>query len=191
MIQLAVEDRDVVEASASMIETLGFLTIVHETNGYSGGYLVTNLWGRPLEFRLTTAVQPNRIQQILYAGTLQSYLCSELIGKTLVDKTSAAAQCIFTDCEPVLDLRLRIEVPVACLEVDSSSDSRFKPGASSQSGTGDSKWPVHCHPRFPADAAMIRQLLDRLAGDLDLAEPFLRIRQAMSEARKLGVVSRN
>ena len=47
---------------------LGFLMIVHEPNGYAGGYLVTNQWGRPLEFRLSTAVQPNRVQQVLYGG---------------------------------------------------------------------------------------------------------------------------
>src|SRR5437868_2975525 len=56
---------------------LGFLTVLHETNGYLGGYLVTNNWGRPLEFRLSTAVQPNRIHQILYGGTLEAYICRE------------------------------------------------------------------------------------------------------------------
>ena len=45
---------------------LGFLTVFAEPTGYLGGYLVTNSWGRPLEFRLSTAVQPNKVQQILY-----------------------------------------------------------------------------------------------------------------------------
>ena len=36
---------------------LGFLTILQDPAGTLGGYLVTNLWGRPLEFRLTSAVQ--------------------------------------------------------------------------------------------------------------------------------------
>ena len=73
---------------------LGFLTVLHESSGYLGGYLVTNLWGRPLEFRLSTAVQPNRVQQILYGGTLQPYICADLIGKTLVDKTAPPVQLI-------------------------------------------------------------------------------------------------
>src|SRR5262252_3713630 len=94
---------------------LGFLTVLHEASGYLGGYLVTNLWGRPLEFRLSTAVQPNRIQQILYGDSLHSYVCADLIGKTLVDKTAAKAQYILTDREAVLDLRQRAEVPVAWL----------------------------------------------------------------------------
>src|SRR5205814_3245787 len=94
---------------------MGFLTILEETNGYLGGYLVTNVWGRPLEFRLSTAVQPNRVQQILYGGTLQPYICAELIGKTLVDKTGVPVQLILTDREPVLELRCCLEVPVAWL----------------------------------------------------------------------------
>lgn len=61
---------------------LGFLTVFAEPNGYLGGYLTTNSWGRPLEFRLSTAVQPNKVQQILYARTLNEYLCADLIGKT-------------------------------------------------------------------------------------------------------------
>src|SRR5688500_19326213 len=91
---------------------LGFLTVFQEGTGYLGGYLVTNTWGRPLEFRLSTAVQPNRIQQILYGETLRPYVCADLIGKALVDKAAVPVQCVLTDTEAVLDLRLRLEVPV-------------------------------------------------------------------------------
>src|SRR5271168_101359 len=84
---------------------LGFLTVLHEASGFLGGYLVTNIWGRPLEFRLSSAVQPNRVQQILYGGTLQPYICADLIGKTLVDKAGVPVQLVVTDREEVLDLR--------------------------------------------------------------------------------------
>jgi hypothetical protein len=190
---MRVEDWDVAHTAAQTIQSVGFLTILHENNGYLGGYLVTNLWGRPLEFRLSTAVQPNRIQQILYGGTLQSYLCADLIGKTLVEKTASTAQCLFTDCEPALGLRLHIDVPVVCLQLASSKSEppNSRPTTNIEPGNGNGRWPVICHPRFPADAAVVRELLDYLEGGLDLAEPFLRIREAISEARKLGVMSRN
>src|SRR5215475_12294428 len=76
---------------------LGFLTVLHEASGYLGGYLVTNVWGRPLEFRLSTAVQPNKVQQILYGSTLEPYIHADLIGKTLVEKTSILVQLVLTD----------------------------------------------------------------------------------------------
>src|SRR5437773_707729 len=53
-------DRTVTDRQAGL--TLGFLTVLHDAAGFTGGYLVTNAWGRPLEFRLTTPVQPNRVQ---------------------------------------------------------------------------------------------------------------------------------
>lgn len=145
---------------------LGFLTVLHEASGYLGGYLVTNVWGRPLEFRLSSAVQPNRVQHILYAATLEPYICADLIGKTLVDKAAVPVQLIVTDRQSVLDLRFKIECPVLWLaELGSLS----------------------CHPRFPEDEARMRDLLGRLDAGFDLAEPFVRIREAIGEARKMGV----
>jgi hypothetical protein len=49
---------------------------------------------------------------------------------------------------------------------------------------------LRCHPKYPNDLEAVRELLDRLDGNLDLAEPFVRIREAMSEARKLGAASK-
>ena len=129
--------------------SLGFLTVLREANGYLGGYLVVNGWGRPLEFRLTSAVQPNRVQQILYGGTLEPYICADLIGKTLVDKAGMPVQLVITDREEVLDLRLKLDVPVAWL---APADGRTRPlvrrGAAGVGGRG----PILCHPRFDADA---------------------------------------
>ena len=128
---------------------LGFLTVLHEPGGYVGGYLVTNQWGRPLEFRLSTAVQPNRVQQILYAGTLEPYVCADLIGKTLVDKTATPIQLILTDREPVLELRQRLEIPVAWL----APAKEPAPGASVVRPAEGDQGPVVCHARFPQPPA--------------------------------------
>src|SRR5436305_14698670 len=68
---------------------VGFLAILQDPSGTLGGYLVTNSWGRPLEFRVTSAVQPNKVQAILYGASLPAYLCGELIAKTLVEKSTA------------------------------------------------------------------------------------------------------
>src|SRR5438105_1544899 len=92
---------------------LGFLAVGEDPSGFVGGYLVTNAWGRPLEFRISSAVQPNKVQQILYGVTLQGYLCGEVIGKTLIDKTATPVQAVLTDNPLALDLRLRLDLPVA------------------------------------------------------------------------------
>jgi hypothetical protein len=176
------------ETSGAPVSNLGFLTVLHEPSGYLGGYLVTNSWGRPLEFRLSTAVQPNRVQQILYAGTLQAYICADLIGKTLVEKTAVPVQMVLTDTEAALDLRLSVGVPVVSVAPE-------KPGAAGgpplETVVRVGRASVRTHARFPADVEAVRAALERLNGIIDLNEPFLRIREAIGEARKMGVTSRN
>jgi hypothetical protein len=162
--------------------------VLHEANGYLGGYLVTNTWGRPLEFRLSSAVQPNRVQQILYAGTLEPYVCADLIGKTLVDKAGVPVQLVVTDCQAVLDLRLKLETPVVWLTATEAVQSPRPASVVGPAGNG--RGLLHCHSQFPGDAADARELLQRLDSTFDLAEPFARIREAIGEARKLGVASR-
>jgi hypothetical protein len=166
------------------LNNLGFLTVLHESSGYLGGYLVTNVWGRPLEFRLSSAVQPNRVQHILYASTLEPYICADLIGKTLMDKAAVPVQLLITDNSKALDLRLKVECPVAWLSA--ADDAQAAAGAEvlpAQAGRGA----LLCHPRFPDDAALMRDLLGHLDAGFDLAEPFVRIREAIGEARKMGV----
>ena len=169
---------------------IGFLTVFAEPTGYLGGYLVTNSWGRPIEFRLSTAVQPNRVQQILYGTTLAEYLSADLIGKTLIDKTSIPIHLLITDSLNVLPIRSRIDLPVIAaipesqLAADSSEKSlvTFQHDRASMPLTLEGKWSV--------DEDTIRAILNRVDAALDLAEPFARIREAMGEARKMGVTSR-
>jgi hypothetical protein len=170
------------------LTNLGFLTVLHESSGYLGGYLVTNVWGRPLEFRVTSAVQPNRVQHILYADTLEPYICADLIGKTLVDKAAVPVQLLVTDRASVLDVRLKLECAVVWLPAADDAQAaalveRGMAAAPAQSEHG----PLLCHPRFPDDVALTRDLLSHLDAGFDLAEPFVRIREAIGEARKLGV----
>jgi hypothetical protein len=161
---------------------VGFLSILHDATGVLGGYLVTNAWGRPLEFRLTTAVQPNRVQQILYGPTLTEYLHAELIGKTLVEKTATQPLVIVTDSVPALGLHSRIGVPVAAVGP-----------AEGVSGVVELAHPRSSVPLLIPESAERDEFverLDRIDPAVDLAEPFTRIREAIAEARKMGVTGR-
>ncbi len=165
---------------------LGFLTILQDGSGVFGGYLVTNAWGRPLEFRLTTAVQPNRVQQILYGPTLTEYLHAELIGRTLVEKTSVAPALIVTDSLPALGLRERLNLPVVAVRAGNADDGVEV----LQLTHARSSVMLAYSAKFPDDKAAIEERLDRIDSAVDLAEPFARIREAVAEARKMGVTSR-
>jgi hypothetical protein len=180
-------------ASATVTATLnlGFLTILQEEGGYVGGYLVTNLWARPLEFRLSSAVQPNRVQQILYGGTLQPYICADLIGKTLFDKTTTPVQLVLTDKEAVLEMRWSLEVPVIWMAQPGDAVAAVWSGSGAEVRAGSERHgPMFCHPRFPGDVTSVREKLDRLEGIFDFEEPFARIRDAIAEGRKMGAAGR-
>ena len=162
---------------------VGFLSIVTDATGVFGGYLVTNAWGRPLEFRLSTAVQPNRVQQILYGPTLNEYLHAELIGKTLIEKTCAQPTVVVTDSPAALGLRARLGVPVVCVNAMPSDDLLPLP-------SGRCSVSLSYGAKFADDRAALDARLDAIDPAVDLAEPFGRIREAMAEARKMGVTNR-
>jgi len=165
---------------------LGFLTVMQEPTGWVGGYLVTNAWGRPLEFRLTTAVQPNRVQTVLYGPTLTEYLHADVIGKALVEKTSIRPDLIVTDCPAVLGLRSRVEVPVIALR----PDAEFLPPDTRAITHPRSSLGLLLPAKFTSDEPAIAARLEAVDPAVDLAEPFARIREAVAEARKMGVTSR-
>jgi hypothetical protein len=167
---------------------LGFLTIAQDNGSYVGGYLVANQWGRPLEFRLTSAVQPNRVQQILYGPSLKPYLCADLLGKTLVEKTGTTVAAVITDCEAALDLRLSVAMPVAWLTVNDHPLVQKAEAAGLMLRCPNGKV-LLVHTQFPQDVETLRTLLAGTVG-LDVAEPFSRIQDALTEARKMGAVTR-
>lgn len=173
--------------SNSTTTQLGFLTILHEATGYLGGYLVTNLWGRPLEFRLSTAVQPNRVQQILYGQTLVNYVHGDVIGRTLIEKTSAAASLIFTDRSAALDVRNHVSIPVVWI---AQAEANPEQSGLLVRAAADRRPALVSHGRFADDMPRVQEIIAQLDDALDLLEPFNRIREAIAEARKLGVTSR-
>lgn len=166
---------------SSTVTQLGFLAIAEEETGSAGGYLVVNAWGWPVDFRYSTAVQPNRVQQILYGPGMKEYLCAELIGKTLIEKSAAKAALVVTDSAAAAPVRRHLEVPVLVATADEPGDG-FVPVPHARSS-------VHLSlpEEFAGDAAEVERLLTTIDRGVDLGEPFGRIREAMTEARTIGV----
>lgn len=171
--------------SQNLPVTLGFLTLVQEPSGWVGGYLVTNSWGRPLEFRLTSAVQPNRVQTVLYGPTLTEYLHADLIGKTLVEKTGVKPDLIVADSTAALGLRGRLEIPTVAVHASAEPVPETLSFTHARSSVA-----LLVGNRFGTDRPAIESILERIDPAVDLAEPFARIREAVIEARKMGVTSR-
>jgi hypothetical protein len=130
-------------------------------------------------------VQPNRVQTVLYGPTLEEYLHVDLIGKTLIEKTSLKPDLIITDSAATLALRERLEIPT--LAVHASSEVVLDVVSFTHPR---SSWPLLIGHHFECDRSAIESILERIDPAVDLAEPFARIREAVIEARKMGVTSR-
>lgn len=157
---------------------LGFLAVVHEAQGYQGGLLVTNSWSRPLEFRVTSPVLPLRVHHILYGATLRKHVLADVIGKALLDKTATPVHLLLVDAEELLDLRRQVECPVVWVRAGAPGNA-----ADQSAGLGWELGPAFLTAANLADAEVARQKLAEV-GDIDLVEPFGRVREAIAEARK-------
>lgn len=160
---------------------LGFLTAIEvPERGLTGGLLVTNHYGRPLEFQCTTPVRANATQEILYGASLKPFLLGELIGGTLVDKSSVKPQLILTDQPEILELRNHIDVPVVLVDPigETGGERTMKLGRQT----------IRFHEAHESDQVRIDEGAQQIPADADLREPFSRVREALQETLKTGAL---
>ena len=77
-----------------MVETqeirLAFMDVMVFSDGsIRGGILTTDIETRPYEFRVTSAIKPTSLQQILYGMSLKDYVYGELICAPLIKDSTA------------------------------------------------------------------------------------------------------
>lgn len=175
---------------------LGFLTAVEDAErGFVGGLLITNRFGRPLEFQCTAPVKPNRTQQILYGPTLKPYVLGELIGKTLIEKVGVKPHCVLVDSPDLLELRNVASIPVASL-LESKKDGSKRKSDDSESGKDSSTLQntvtfcgetIALSPSHKDDRSEIEKFVKLLPADADIREPFDRIREALLETIRTSI----
>jgi hypothetical protein len=181
----------------------GYLsTLESADHGFFGGFLIVSPLGRPLEFHCTAPVRPSRAQQILYGPTLPNYLLGEQIAGTLVSQAKLHPNLILTDQLNAFCLRLQLGLPMVWLaevdkvsavteplpasSVEESTASAVRPDllASRRLSIGGCQWEL---PRdFESDRPAVTSLLQTLAEQVELAEPFGRIHEAIREAQRIG-----
>lgn len=163
------------DKSSPSEQRLGFLAAKHQpTLGYVGGYLLTTARGRPLEFHYTNPIRPSPTHRILYGSELEPYILGELIGSNLIKQPTLEVAFIITDQPQVLDQRRCTSCPMLCVEPSGET-----PGA--QEGPGRQAAQLRCHSGYPDDVAALNHWLQEVNPSLDLAEPFVRVWDALRE----------
>jgi hypothetical protein len=159
---------------------IGFLTAVeHAEFGIFGGYLILNAAGRPLEFHCTAPVKANRAQEILYGPTLRDYLF-EQIAPALLAKAKVTPLMVCSDLPAMLAGAATIALPLVMI-VAEHDEPACGDTVSFPLGMNFARLPRNRASEQPAIEDRWRQLS---AEQLDLLEPFARIREALEEAQK-------
>lgn len=180
-------------------ELLGFLTVIdHNQYGLIGGYLVLNVLGRPIEFHITLPIQPTRAQKILYGDSLKPFLYGEQIGQTLLARSKAETRFVLTDTAPILSLQEMTERPIIYVFDDTNSkeptnetdvepsERHLKPDFDvsrwNETNIGNRTVAIPVLADSPSDSLL--EQMRHLSRNIDLTEPFIRIRLAIEEAQR-------
>lgn len=165
--------------SGKNIPTIGFFTVCdYAEHGLFGGYLLLNPAGRPLEFHCTSPVRPNRAQEILYGPTLRPFLYGEQIGGALFAKIKTPPLLVFTDSAEALAAREIAQQPVAMVFTGDNSTT------TSLHEFSFHKTKLAVPLRFSSDQQQVLDICQTHLDQLDIAEPFSRIKEALDEAQK-------
>lgn len=160
---------------------IGFLTAIQTRDrAFVGGLLVTDRFGRPLEFQCTTPVKPNRTQELLYGPTLEPFILGDLLGKALLGRIGVKPTLVVTNREEMLPLRNLVSVPIVSLLGERRS-SGGEDAASTPRSVTIGQHRFQTHEDFASDTTRVIALTKQLASDANLQEPIERVGEALNE----------
>jgi len=178
---------------------IAFVGYMEFDNGaaYRGAILVTDDWGKPLEFRCTAPVKPNAVQRTLYGQTLMPHILVELIGVPLLQAVQekpvviAIQDGLFFDLRHKTDtavVRLRRQGSDVKLRGDDEGDKAKPVLMASESGKFD---PIvmEAHWQFAGDIDFCQDRLRELFGRWDLVEPFERLSKGLEYVHQQKVLA--
>tara|TARA_R110002072_G_scaffold303099_1_gene493467 strand:- start:187714 stop:188283 length:570 start_codon:yes stop_codon:yes gene_type:complete len=164
---------------------LGFMTAVEiGDRNFVGGLLVTDRFGRPLEFQCTTPVKPNRTQELLYGPTLVPFILGDLLGKALLDRVSVKPSLILTSRIEMLQLRTKVSIPIIYDEASTESDSQPTTDNKAKSVSQEiriGRQTFRMHDEFTDDRSGIEKISLQLSDDANMHEPLERVGEALRE----------
>lgn len=173
---------------------IGYLAALETDDGaFVAGLLVTNRFGRPLEFQCTNTVRPTHAQTLLYGRTLRPFLLGELMGRALLERLGTAPDLLLTDNDAILELRNHVSVPMARV----GGNSETTPDSNTAPPLGRVRIGhriLSIHSAHQSDVAALHRGAARISADADPQEPLERVRQALEETlrgQQAGIASDN
>lgn len=153
---------------------IGYLSVKKIDDKYIGGLLIVDESGIPYEFKYTDPIAPTPLQRILYGKSLESYLNSEVIAKSLLKKIENKPEIVFTDNSILTNSSENVffvvqTVPsVEQIDQPNTDECIIQFGASAI--------------RISSSREITKEKLERLkqlVEEIDILEPFQRLQKAL------------
>lgn len=169
---------------------IGFVALQESgERGYRGALLVTDRYSTPVEFRCTSAVNPTRMQRILYGKTLLPHIALRLVALPLIEAVSVKPGILVVQERVFLALRDLLNQPVLYIRQkigESAQKLATEQPSSSQEDSDDDPFALvalECNRKNLEDLHTAREMLRDCA---DLLEPFERIEEALKTDEERG-----
>jgi hypothetical protein len=160
---------------------------------YRGGALVTDSFGKPLEFRCTSAIRPTAVQKTLYGASLLPHICVELAAKPLLTSLSEEFDAVFITQVDFMEVRTSIDKPLVFVEkqgttIAAAHMSEAETQSELISSASGKYQPIiaSCHRGYQDDIRGLRHSLELLLARFDIVEPFFRIASALELINEKG-----
>ena len=162
--------------------TLGYFTVTQDARvGWTGGLLVLNNTGRPLEFQCTLPVRPSRAHEILFGPTLRAHVIAEVIGKLLLQKCRTSISLLCCDQPESLTLDSYTQAPIALIK--EAAESEEGPITSDMLQGFGTVEIAQSDLYVPIEKlSVVQSMADSFQDFPDAVEPLDRIREAIFEA---------
>ena len=148
-------------------EIIAFLdvsTFGDDNQAFRGGCLITERRTHPLEFRMTSPIEPTPLQTILYGKTLQSYVSIDLIVVPLLQAIKTKPVITLIRLPVFLMARPQVGLPMVLVSENEDGKVQFQ-----------------SHKKFTEDQQLLPSYLRQFKTEY-IFEPFMRIQAALKEA---------
>jgi hypothetical protein len=160
---------------------IGFLETYapDENGGIMGAILVTDAETKPLEFRVTAPIKTTNFQKTLYGDVLLEHILVELISVPLINALNEEIDIILVKDSLFLGANNKQGVRVVRVSGDGDSSKGSKSSQELKGSNG--KMFVETSRKYESELGQIKDLLNEVAENRNLLEPFERLKQACEQ----------
>ncbi len=153
---------------------IGYLSVKKMDEKYVGGLLIIDESGIPHEFKYTDPITPTPLQRILYGKSLESYLNTEVIAKSLLKKVENRPEIVFTDTSILMDASENVFFVIPTVPSQEQIEQPSPDECIIPFGSGA--------VRISSNREISKEKLERfkqLVEEIDILEPFQRLQKAL------------